>query len=359
MNKPEDNIRKYSVTRATEGDFPSAMKILGPEYWSHIREVQTGFTLGNDLIGKIYSGAGAIQSGSPYLMAAAGLSLLGGSTGLLGKGGVFGSSIAAGLGGFGIGQITGSLTGNAVTGGLLGGIGGSILGPIGILGGVLGGIFGGRSSRRKRRREEQMQANLIEEQIEGANRALDSLTAGMDAIASQLAELRNQRDINLDIISTNMTEAHRVYEGKNNALKMQLNKLLATQRVQLSDRGTGRGGSGWFILGETADMGIKSQQELRFSLEAEIKKQRLQRESLLSNFNIMERDLMYSAYSIGLQQRTIKSELGRRIDVLKENPYAKEASLSKARTLMSLGNAIQHSRPESFSANSLLPYGAF
>ena len=68
-------------------------------------------------------------------MVAAGLSLLGKSTG------VFGSSIAAGLGGFGLGQITGSLTGNAITGGLLGGIGGSILGPVGILGGVLEGFL--------------------------------------------------------------------------------------------------------------------------------------------------------------------------------------------------------------------------
>lgn len=224
----------------------------------------------NGTIGLITRSAGMLNMSNPLMQTAGLLGLAYAVKPGMVKG-FLGTSTAAnvigGLAAYQFGGMAGGMLSSSAT---LGGLAGAATGyaiasalsmSIPIIGaglGFIGGIFGGHARRKAKRAarnrawsavmqqrenlarlqdQKQIQSAAMEDFLAHADLAMKSLLQGKEFIDFQRERLVKQRDRNIEIIASNIQEAQRVTDLKNEAIKLETTKTIGRQMVQIGNRG--------------------------------------------------------------------------------------------------------------------------
>lgn len=264
-----------------------------------------------------------------------------------------GSGIVGGLGSFVAGQAVGGMLSSPILATGVGAATGYAFGAalsvpgIGLLFGGLGAFVGaGKRKRAKRRARAQLeeayyklrdarsgakgaqeqlaaqrdvQRAAFENFLEHADLATQSLLQGKQFIDVQRERLKEQRDINMGIVAYNENEIRRVAGLKNESIKRETERVLGRQRVQMAMSGTSFAGSFWYIEGETIDMGLKAQQEVRLSMESELKKEAIKYRELMNDYKDMSAQLDYAYNNVEKEVLGLKSDINLRRDQFESN----------------------------------------
>ncbi len=254
-----------------------------------------------------------------------------------------GSGIVGGLGSFMVGQTVGGMVDSPMLATGIGAAMGYAFGAalavpgIGLLFGGLGSFIGaGKRKRAKRRARRQLeeayyrlrdareqargaqeqlaaqrdvQRSAFENFLEHADLATQSLLQGKQFIDAQRERLQEQRDINMGIVAANENEIRRVAGLKNESIRRETERVLGRQRVQMAMSGTSFAGSFWYIEGDTIDMGLKSQQEVRLSMESELKKEAIKYRELMNDYKDMSTQLDYAYNNVEKEVLGLKSDI--------------------------------------------------